>query len=137
MSDLADRVDESLRGKRPAGACVSAATTRENELTWRCSVPSFLLGSLDAGKVDEMRRAAIIRRDECVAMQKECGAERDASGAKFFKGEATDALKEYRAACLVLGYLVGGPPPGDAPFKRVDEWPVELAPWIDRVLWTA
>jgi hypothetical protein len=98
---------------------------------WKYRLPKFM--SFDTGRIDAMRRAAIVRRDEWLAMQKEFGAARDADGARFCKGEATDALKEYRAACLMLGFLVVDPP-GDSPYRPEWEWPVELAPWIDRVV---
>lgn len=98
---------------------------------WKYEVPKFM--RIDAARVDTMRRAAVARRDEYVAMQKEFGAATDRDSARWAKDEATDALKEYRAACLILGWVVSDPP-GDSKLRPQWEWPVELAPWLDRVL---
>lgn len=116
------------------GCCAYQTGRRDGEpgAVWKVKLPSWL--SLDADKVERMRRRSIARRDEMIALQKEFGPDRDA--AKFFKGEATDALKEYRAACLVLGMLVSVPP-NDGAYQPEWNWPVELAPWIDRVIWAS
>lgn len=98
---------------------------------WKYQVPKYI--TLDSDKVDAMRRSAVARRDEYVALQKEFGLARDRDGAKWAKDEATDALKEYRAACLVLGTLLCHPP-GDSLYRPEWEWPVELAPWLNRVI---
>lgn len=121
---------------RPSGTHVVLRRTRNGkdcygEPVWKYEVPKFL--PLDADKVDAIRRGAVLRRDEYVALQKELGSARDREGARWAKDEATDALKEYRSACLVLGMLICDPP-GDSLFKPEWEWPVELAPWIDRVI---
>mgnify|MGYP000523576400 FL=1 len=121
---------------RPTGANVVEERTRNGkdcwgEPVWKYQVPRFI--SLCPNKVDSLRRAAVSRRDEFVSMQKDFGLARDRESARWAKDEATDALKEYRASCLVLGHLLCEPP-GDSQFKPEWEWPVELAPWIDRVL---
>ena len=121
---------------RPAGVNVVLRATRNGkdcwgDLVWKYEVPKFI--TLDADAVDAMRHGAILRRDEYIARQKEFGAMRDRESAKWAKDEATDALKEYRAACLILGNLLCDPP-GDSLWKPEWEWSLDLAPWLDRVI---
>lgn len=122
--------------ERPPGVHVVIKSTRNGkdcfgEPVWKYVLPKYV--SFDLTKVDAMRRSAIVRRDEWLALQKEFSAKRDVEAAKFCKAEATDALKEYRAACLVLGLLLCEPP-GDCPERQEWDWPVELASWLDRVV---
>lgn len=85
-----------------------------------------------AQAIDEFRRASINRRDEMMAFQKQNSTDREA--ARFFKDEARDALKDYRAACLVLPYYTSDVP-GDCPVVAVSKWPVELEHHIRRVFY--
>lgn len=78
----------------------------------------------------EIRKRAISDRDAMLAVKK---AARDAETARFAKQEAADRMKHYRASCLVAGQLVTDAP-GDCPPVPVAEWPVELHPYVDRVL---
>lgn len=106
----------------------------DNECSWKISLPPYMPdGESSADLVNDMRKAAVVRRDEMLAFQKACGASKDVEGAKFFKGEAADALKEYRAACLILPWLMAEAPK-DCPVRESYEWPVELAPWCDRII---
>jgi hypothetical protein len=91
---------------------------------------SCMFPSVPPDVVDGIRKEAAARRDLMIAYQKEFSTDREA--ARFFKMEATDALKEYRAACLMLGHLQCEPP-GDSKYVAMKDWPVELAPWINRV----
>lgn len=118
--------------QKPAGAHVKLMPARnDGGPVWKYAVPACL--RLSAGRVDAIRRAASARRDEFVALQKALGSAGDRDGARFAKDEAGDALKEYRAACLILGTLACDPP-GDSKCRPEWEWPVELAPWLDRVV---
>lgn len=125
----------SIKGPppKPAGTHVHLSVTRNQDAdwVWKYQVPKFL--TLNADVVDEQRRAAISRRDHYVAIQKEFGSAQDRDTARWAKDEAGDALKEYRACCLLLGHLLCDPP-GDSKFVPEWEWPVELAPWLDRVI---
>ena len=120
---------------RPAGSYVYAAATRtDNEPVWKYGLPICMLVADDVVDViDGVRRRAIQRRDEMLAMQKEFGAAGRRDDAKWAKTEATDALKEYRAACLIMP-LFCCEPPKDCPYREEWEWPVELAPWLDFVV---
>jgi hypothetical protein len=80
---------------------------------------------LDAEVIDERRKEWAKRCDEAKTFQKEFGKQRDAENARFFKQEANEAMKHYRGCCLVLGHLLNNPP-GDSPFIRVEQWPLEL-----------
>lgn len=120
----------------PAGVNIGLEDRRDGEkgCVWKIKLPDFLPISGDYGeRIDVERKAAAARRDEMLTLQRQCGAAKDTAGARFFKDEATDALKEYRAACLLLP-LWKCETPGDSQFKPVWEWPIELAPWIDRVV---
>lgn len=120
-----------MSGTAPAGVHLVTRMNKDGEPVRKYEMPRFL--SFDSDAVDGMRRDAVVRRDEFVLMQKEFASAGDRTSAKWAKDEASDALKEYRASCLVLGHLVCDPP-GDSRFKAEWEWPVELAPWIDRVV---
>ncbi len=53
------------------------------------------------------RKAHVARREEWLALQRDCGKRGDRDGARLFKGEAAGALRSERAATLVLEYLEG------------------------------
>lgn len=123
----------------PPGACVRRLPTRRGDdskdAVWKIQIPHFLpSGPEIADRVGAVRKARAADRDDFLALQKACGARGDRDGARFFKEAAGDALKEYRAACLVLPLLEANPP-GDCPCRPEWEWPVELAPWVDRIIW--
>lgn len=82
----------------------------------------------DPDYVDAKRKAALQHRDEMLAFQKAAAKAGDRDAARFFKEEASDAMRQYRGACLVLGHLLCDPP-GDSPFRRTDEWPLEIVPY--------
>src|SRR3990167_7407653 len=59
---------------------------------------------VDPIKVEAIRKEYLKHRDEMLIFQKECAARGDRDGAKFFKDESREALKMYRASCLILPY---------------------------------
>jgi hypothetical protein len=83
----------------------------------------------DIERLDAWRRDAIKDRDEFMALQKEFGAARDRETAKFFKECGAEALKVYRAICIVAGYLAGNEA-GDRKLLEFKDWPRELRPHI-------
>ena len=83
------------------------------------------IGADVADEVNATRIYYARHRDEMLAFQKECGAHGDKEGAKFFKDEARDALRHYRAACLLLPW-VSGDLPGDCPEREPFYFPEEL-----------
>jgi hypothetical protein len=95
----------------------------------RAQIRTLFYFVADSDVVEQRRRAAIAQRDAMLAFQKNAGASRDADMARFFKAEAQEAMKEYRGACLVLGHLAPG---GDCPWRRADDWPLELIPYAKR-----
>jgi hypothetical protein len=107
---------------------VIEAESKDGKRVSRLAMCNFPTLSPDV--VDQARKAAAARRDDMLSCQKEFGKDREF--AKFFKNEASDALKEYRAACLILG-LVACEPPGDSHYVELKNWPIDLAPWINRV----
>lgn len=125
------------RPPKPPGACLVPEVTRDEDErpVWKVRWPQFLgLDAEDGVLIDKIRRAKQRDHEEFRALQKFCSSSGDRDGARFFREEAADALKEYRAACLVLPYTMAEPP-GDCPVVPEWDWPVELAPWIDRIVW--
>ena len=121
---------------KPNGVHIGLELKRDGskDYVWKIKLPGYMpLHEGCAGAVGNMRKTAAARRDLMIAYQKDCAKAKDIEGAKFFKEESADALKEYRAACLMLP-LFDANPPGDCQYKPVWEWPVELAPWVDRVV---
>lgn len=84
---------------------------------------------LDA--LNDIRKAAALHREAMLGFQKECGARKDIKGAKFFKEEAAEALKEYRGACACIGHLR---PDwlGDCPYVESKAIPPEIVPYVYR-----
>lgn len=78
----------------------------------------------DDETIDRRRKEALQRREQTLALQKTAGKAGDRETAKFFKDEASDAMKDYRGACLVLGYLRTDL--GDCPFRYHTDWPLEI-----------
>lgn len=71
-------------------------------------------------KLENARVAATRLRDDMLAYQKQCSANKDREGARFFKEEAADAMKMYRAACLLLPFYAREPR-GDCPLRDLYE----------------
>lgn len=76
------------------------------------------------------RKQAIVNRETWLVIQKEAGKEGNRELAKFCKEEAAEALKWYRAACLLIGWVGHTPLPGDCPTRDPYEWPPELWPYL-------
>jgi hypothetical protein len=98
-------------------------------------VPDFVLQHSpcieDEARLDGMRKAAAQHRQDMLDYQKMCGKGGDRDGARFFKEEATHALKTYRGACYALGYVTGTSA-GDYKHAAFSEWPEEIEPFIRR-----
>lgn len=92
-------------------------------------LPEFF--DLDPGFLEACRLAAIRRREEMATFKSECGKRGDRDGARFFKEEEADAMKEYRAACLLLPWYTEAR--GDAPIRDLYEIGPELFPYLSRV----
>lgn len=80
-------------------------------------------------EISKHRREWQHHRDTMLMYQKECSARKDYEGAKFFKEEASWAMKHYRAACLLLPYVCPNPP-GDCPYRDLYEVGPELYPYL-------
>jgi len=65
------------------------------------------------------------RREEMLAFQKQA---RNRDDARFFKEEASDALKWFRAADAWVKLLSA-----EKGWRPTSDWPVELQPYFDRV----
>lgn len=79
-----------------------------------------------------IRVAAIKRRDEMAALKVQFGKSGDRDTSRFFKEEEADALKEYRAVCLLLPWYtqdIGG----DCPVRDFYAVGPELFPYLCRV----
>lgn len=87
-------------------------------------------GMLEA--LQSLRKRFARERDEMIGLQKECGARGDRDGARFFKEEASDRLKLYRAACLIIPYFDVAPS-GDCPVRDMWGWPPELFPALNMI----
>ena len=85
---------------------------------------------VDAEVVDQRRKDALQRREQMLAFQKAAGAAGDRDTARFFKEEAAEAMKDYRGACLVLGYLRTDL--GDCPFRYHADWTLEIVDYAVR-----
>jgi hypothetical protein len=99
-------------------------------------IARYMNGYYRADAINAQRLRWIAHRNEMLDYQKACAAAGDREGAKFFKGEASEALKLYRSACLVLPYFMVDPPK-DCPYKDEWDWPEELFGHIDLVLGAA
>lgn len=85
-----------------------------------------------AAALETERRDAIATRDELLAAQKACAAERDYDGAKALKPFAQEQMRRYRAACLVLPWFTAAAP-GDCPVVPPEAWSVDLEFELDAV----
>ncbi len=90
---------------------------------------------IGAGDCDilAVRKRAVQRRDEMLALQKVAAKERDFETARFFSDEAAHHLKHYKA-CLFVAPLLVSDLPGDCRNIRREEWPMELHQAMDNVL---
>lgn len=91
------------------------------------------LSSETADALLKIRREAIAQREEMLSYQKQCGKSGDREGARFFKEEAADWMKYYRAACLLIPYHTSDHP-GDCKYMREWDWPPDLFDHLDRVM---
>ena len=122
-----------VRPPQPPGKNLWMDENKLGELRWAYRIPyGYPLVDGMGEILNELRLAAISRQEEMLEFQKLCAKDKDIEGAKFFKEEAADARKEYRAACLILPHY--GLSRGDCPYIEQHLWPVELAPWLDRVI---
>lgn len=88
---------------------------------------------LGEGAVDALlarRKACIAQRDAMLAEQKACAQRGDRDGVRFFKGEAADCMKHYRAAACLLAQVAASPP-GDCKWQTPWDWPPDLFDQID------
>lgn len=80
-------------------------------------------------EISKQRRMWQKHRDDMLCCQKDAAKDRDFEGAKFFKEEASWAMKHYRAACLLLPKVCPNPP-GDCPDRDLYEVGPELHPYL-------
>lgn len=78
----------------------------------------------------EKRKEAIAEREYWIALQKEAAKDKDFDLAKFCKGEASEWMKWYRAACWLIPHVCDYPYPGDCPYRDFYEAPEELFPQL-------
>ena len=80
-------------------------------------------------QISEQRKLWQKHRDDMLYFQKEAAKDKDYDTAKFFKEEASWAMKHYRAACLLVPYVCSNPP-GDCPYRSLYEVGPELFPFL-------
>lgn len=82
-----------------------------------------------------MKREANDFLEQMQAAKKACERAKDIDGARMFRGFAADAMRQYRAICLVAPWFMVEPLPGDCrKIVALFDWPVELSSELDRVL---
>lgn len=91
------------------------------------------LGPETIEALNALRKNANQHREEMLTYQKACGKRGDRDGAKFFKGEASEAMKTYRAACLLIPHF-SSEYSGDCKLMDAWDWPPDLFDHIDRVM---
>ena len=115
---------------KPSGTWVYRSQSRsDSSEVWKVKTPQYLSWSSD--KLLQKKKEITSHREEMLVWQKHFASLKDYEAARFFANEASDALKEYRGLCLILGNVLCDPP-GDSPWKPEWDWPVELSPWIER-----
>lgn len=87
----------------------------------------------DLKYIEAQRKLHRRLHDELKSAQKAAGKAKDFALARELSDEATEHLRFYRAACLILPYCTGNLP-GDCPYINMSMWPVELAPELDSLL---
>jgi hypothetical protein len=105
---------------------------RDKGSVTKCKVPEWM--TLCPEKLAAARKAEIVLRDEMLAFQKEAGKNGDRAGAKFFKDEASEYMKRYRAACLLVPHYVAGDYPGDCKYVDAYNWPPDLFGALNAVI---
>lgn len=109
------------------------AAAKENpDPVTKYRLPYNFIGDEAASRVAEHRAFWARHRDEMIGYQKACAASGDRDGARFFKDEAREALKHYRAACLLLPW-VAAEYPGDCKLDEPYSFPEELFAVLDTV----
>lgn len=97
--------------------------------------PNFLPDDVVLGRqycVDyakQRRKEVGQHRELLLRYQADCGKSGDREGAKFFKDEAADAMKQYRGWDFSIRYMEGDPMMIDWRRKDVSE---PIAPYLDR-----
>lgn len=86
-------------------------------------------GDKVCAEISKQRREWQQHRDVMLMYQKECAKDKDYEGAKFFKEEASWAMKHYRSACLLVPYVCPNPP-GDCPYRDLYEVGPELHSYL-------
>lgn len=86
-------------------------------------------GDIVAEEIMAQRKMWQKHRDDMLYYQKEASKRKDYDTAKFFKEEASWAMKHYRAACLLVPYVCANPP-GDCPYRDLYEVGPELFPQL-------
>ena len=80
----------------------------------------------------ECKKRAAQLRDELLGYQKAAQKAGDFDGARFFREEAAEQMKMYRAATFLLPWHTNEPS-GDCREMGPSAWPVELAPQLDHL----
>lgn len=82
----------------------------------------------------QARKGVVHFREEMMEFQKDCAAQKDYVNAKWFSERAKEALAEWRAWTLWIGWL-NGPCEGarDCEHRPRKDWPAELWDHCDRV----
>ena len=88
----------------------------------------------DIAYVAAERKAQSKLHDDLKTQQKQVAKTGDYEAARAISDEAKEALKRYRAACLVLGYCMGNPP-GDSPYIPMVRWSIDLVEELDALLY--
>jgi hypothetical protein len=90
----------------------------------------WLAGQDIADNLLFLRKEYAKQRDDMLKLQKE--NQEDKNFAKFFKEEAKDRLKLYRACCLLIPHVTQDFP-GDCEYKEPYLFPEELYSYLDLV----
>lgn len=90
----------------------------DGDPTYRYIIPYYL--TPDPESLREIRKSATLRQEAMLNLQKET---RD----KFFKEEAREALKWFRAADLLYKWVAG-----DKDARSPRTWPIDLVHYFDR-----
>lgn len=120
----------------PKGAYIRSedvsSSSEKMGLKWKIYIPGHLYGEIDGDDLLAIRKEQIALRDECLALQKKYGKD-DRELAKYYSNEAREALKVYRAVCMLIPYWVANPSK-DCPVVHRLDWPIELSEQFTYVL---
>lgn len=104
----------------------------ESHWVWRYYAPHIEAAISYGRQADRMlrdeRRARQQDREQFLEWAK---ASADRQDARLFGGSAKDQMRQYRAACLLLGWYGIDPLPGDCPASPPSTWPIEIATECD------